>query len=471
LPPDDRSYGYERGIAVSPEWDQSTTAAAVEFADVAFRELWPHYQRRHRSEAAKGRERLRGFLTRIGETAFRRPLTEQQQKVYIDAQLQAEPDDAEAVKRVMLLSLKSPWFLYPAIQEGMSTSEQVASQLALTLFDSLPADEELIDAARGDRLATEQNVREIAEEFLDDYRVRAKTLDFLHGWLNVGHFGELGKDDQQFPNFDKALVADLRGSLDAFLEQVVWSESSDYRDLFLANSSLTTRHMADYYGDDWQPREDLSDVEYLVPSVESELHAGVLTHPYLMSGLAYHDATSPIHRGVFLIRYMLGRLLKPPAEAFAPLSPDLHPDLTTRERVELQTSPESCQLCHQKINALGFALENFDPIGRYRDDERGKVIDASGSYVTRAGELVKFSGYRDLAEFLAHSDDAQRAFVSRAFQHFVKQPPAAYGSDTLEKLTDSFRQNNLNIRQLLVEICVVATRPVLEESQSRVASR
>ncbi len=100
----------------------------------------------------------------------------------------------------------------------------------------------------------------------------------------------------------------------------------------------------------------------------------MITHPYLMSALAYHDSTSPIHRGVFLIRFVLGRTLRPPAEAFAPLSPDLHPDLTTRERVELQTSPESCQVvCHSKINGLGFTLENFDAVGRYRELEREKT--------------------------------------------------------------------------------------------------
>jgi hypothetical protein len=184
---------------------------------------------------------------------------------------------------------------------------------------------------------------------------------------------------------------------------------------------------------------------------------GLLTHPYLMSRLAYHDSTSPIHRGVYLIRYALGRTLRPPADAFAPLSPDLHPDLTTRERVELQTSPESCQVCHSKINSLGFALENFDAVGRYREMERSKAINSKGSYDPRAGGTVQFAGPAQLAEYLISSEDSQRAFVSRAFQHFVKQPPAAYGPDTMDRLTKSFQASNFNIQQLLVEIAVVAS--------------
>ena len=123
-----------------------------------------------------------------------------------------------------------------------------------------------------------------------------------------------------------------------------------------------------------------------------------------MASFAYTATSSPIHRGVFIARSVLGRVLRPPPEAVAPLAPDLHPDLTTRQRVALQTQPESCQSCHGMINPLGFTLEHFDALGRYRKEEKGKPIDATGSYETRSGEPVKFSGVRDLAAFLAASE-------------------------------------------------------------------
>jgi hypothetical protein len=176
----------------------------------------------------------------------------------------------------------------------------------------------------------------------------------------------------------------------------------------------------------------------------------------MMSRLAYHDATSPIHRGVFLVRYVLGRTIQPPQDAFSPLSPDLHPDLTTRQRVELQTSPESCQACHSRINGLGFALENWDAVGRFREFERGQAVDAAGNYVNRDGIEVQFSGSAELAEYLKTSPDAHRSFVRRAFQHFVQQPPAAYGGETLDQLTEFFKNNDFNIQKLLVEIAVTA---------------
>ncbi len=471
LPPDDRSYGYERGIAVNRQWDESTTAAALEFSEVAFNELWPHYRRQHRSEPDGDRAKLGEFLSEIVETAFRRPLSADLRERYIDAQLSQEPDDAEAVKRVLLLALKSPRFLYPGINEDMTVSEQVASQIALVMFDSIPVDQQLVEGGRKGRFTTEQSVREVAERFVDDYRVRAKTRELLEGWLNLSHFGEIGKDAERFAGFDAALVSDLKASLEVFLDSVVWSDQSDFRQFFLSDSSYTTPKVSNFYGGQWLPSEEFTKAQSIAPTVKSDLHAGLLTHPYLMSGLAYYDATSPIHRGVFLFRYMLGRVLKPPAEAFTPLSPDLHPDLTTRERVNLQTSPESCQVCHKKINGLGFTLEHYDPVGRFRLNEGEKPIDSEGSYVDRAGKPIEFEDVKDVARFLANSDDAHRAFVARAFQHFVKQPPAAFGADTLERLTESFRSNNFNVRKLIVEICVLATKPLLVDSQSQVASR
>jgi hypothetical protein len=190
---------------------------------------------------------------------------------------------------------------------------------------------------------------------------------------------------------------------------------------------------------------------------------GVVSHPYLMSVLSYPSSTSPIHRGVFLARSVLGNTLRPPQEAIAPLPPEQHPDLTTRERVALQTSSVACQTCHTLINPLGFALEEFDEIGRFRTADGAKPIDASGSYGPRMGPSMTFHGGRELGAHLADSHDAHEAFVQAAFHALVKQPVRAWGADTLEDLTKSFAASEFDIRRLLVDIMVVAAiRPRLE---------
>ncbi|MCA9132505.1 MAG: DUF1588 domain-containing protein [Planctomycetales bacterium] len=491
LPPDDRSYGFERGVAVDRQWDASTTAAAIEFAEIAVAELWPAYLRRHRQDAGDTRRKMQEFLTQIVQTAFRGALDSELKERYIVKQMAAEEDDAEAIKRVLLVSLKSPRFLYPTLDAEQTVSQRVANRLALVLFDSLPSDRAFQQVISQGRLASAAEIRAAATERLDDYRLQAKVRSFLYEWLNIDPALEISKEQSGFPGFDPQLVSDLRQSLDAFLDAVVWSEESDYRQFFLADWGFTTQRMSDFYGPPWQLSGDAAPGVGLQPTrgaspvalektlvtgettagttgLDSDLNEavaseppvfGLLTHPLLMSTLASHSESSPIHRGVFLIRYLLGRTLRPPAEAFSPLSPALHPQLTTRQRVALQTSPESCQVCHVKINGLGFTLENYDAVGRFRSEERQQPIDARGSYTTRAGDIVELNGVQDVAHYLAASDDAHRALVRRAFQHFVKQPAAAFGANTLDALTEKFRQSECNLRELIVEIAVVAALP------------
>ena len=454
LPPDDRSYGYARGIGASRQWDESTTAAAIEFAEVAAKELWPAYARQHRNDANENRARLRAFLSVLVETAFRSPLNQSIRKSYIDEQVDGAEDDEEAIKRVLLMTLKSPRFLYPTLALNRSGSQQAANQLALTLFDSLPSDPWLLAMARENRLETEAEIRNAAKRMIGDYRARSKTRELMRSWLDLDRFGEITKDPKRFPGFDSRLTADLERSLDIFVDSVVWSESSDFRDLFLSKSVFTNDRIGKFYGDSWAPRDGSK--QFGPAKAKDMKHSGLLTHPYILSGLAYQDSTSPIHRGVFLIRHMLGRTLRPPQEAFVPLNPDLHPHLTTRQRVSLQTSPKTCQACHIKINGLGFTLEHYDAVGRFRNSENNSAINAKGGYTTRANKAVDFDGVSELAEFLANSDDARHAFVHRAFQHLVKQPPAAFGSKTMARLTESFRESGYSIRELLIEIAVVS---------------
>lgn len=455
LPPDDRSYGYERGTTINRQWDESTTAAALEFARIASSELYPSYRQRHRKESDEDRGLLRRFLLEVVQAAFRGPVDEPTRILYIDKQLDAAEDDSEAIKRVCLASLKSPRFLYPMLDGDRSKSQRVANRLALTLFDSLPSDRWLVRAIDKHQLQRTGQIRESAAKMVNDYRTQAKTRAFLQQWFGISQIEELTKDGDQFPGFNAELLSDLRRSFDAFLESVAWSDTSDFRQLVQADWMFTTERLAQFYGDAWKPTKD--DDNGLQRSVnDADIHVGALTHPLLMSVLAHHKATSPIHRGVFLNRNILGRVLRPPNAAFAPLNPDLHPGLTTRERVELQTGEVSCQVCHEKINSLGFALEGFDAAGRFRATEKEKPINALGSYVTRQGRTVEFNGARELGDFLADSVDCHRSFVEAAFEHFVKQPIAAFGPDTLNQLTESFQESGFNIRELIVSIAVIA---------------
>ncbi|QDT63232.1 DUF1588 domain-containing protein [Calycomorphotria hydatis] len=463
LPPDDHSYGFDRGLRVDPQWDSSTTAAALEFAQAVSDELWPEHLKRNQKKDGSDREKLRTFLLDFARVAFRGPADEPSIEFYIDQQLAATEDNSEALKRSIVVMLKSPRFLYPALDSDRSPSQRAANQLALTLFDSLPSDKWLLDTIDKNHLEKPDQIRYYAKKMLDDYRARGKVQQMLYKWLNLHEFSEMSKDPKLYPEFNPELVTELKNSLDALLEEIVWSEQSDYRQFFTADWVYTSPKLRDFYGESWEPREEFT-LGYDRSVTAKETRFGVLSHPYLLSGLSYRDATSPIHRGVFLTRNMFGRTLKPPMEAFAPLSADLHPDMTTRQRVELQTQGASCQVCHTKINGLGFALENFDAVGRYRESEGDKPINSVGQYITRDGETVLLKGARSLAEHLANSPDAHRSFINRSFQYLVKQPVAAYGHGLLDELVIKFENSNYNVRELITEIAVIAALGPVETS-------
>jgi hypothetical protein len=111
------------------------------------------------------------------------------------------------------------------------------------------------------------------------------------------------------------------------------------------------------------------------------------------------------------------------------------------------------------INPLGFTLEQFDAIGRFRKTENDQPIDAAGNYVTRTGETLSIEGARDLANFLANSDEAYDAFVQQLFHHIVKQPIRAYGRDSMRDLKQSFVDSDFNVYKLLIDCVATSALP------------
>lgn len=463
FPPDDRSAGYERGVSVSKEWDEAATNAAIEVADRVLAGLRDFLKLKDGEDSTS---RMRQFALQFAERAFRRPLSEELRQRHVDDQFTAAKTPEEGLRRSLLLTLLSPRFLYREV-EGLDDQHERASRLSFSLVNSIP-DSSLREAAAAGQLQTEQQLREQAWRQVNDPRAKTRLLEFLRTWLNLERLQDLHRDQQHYPGFTDQLAADLRTSLELTLQQIVDSEQADLRQLLLTERTWMNRRMAEFYGVAWQE----SDQDFVPLAFEPERRAGVISHPLLLSGLAYMDSSSPIHRGVFLTRALLGRGIKPPPVAVAPTAPELSPELTTRERVTVQTSPELCAGCHRMINSAGFALENFDAVGRFRDRERERMIDAGGQYEQRNGELVRFSGARELAAFLARSEETRRSFVRQLFHHQVQQPILAYGPDTIQRLSDLLQQGQFNIRRLQVEIAVIsAMRGWSTNSEQTVADR
>ena len=453
FPPDDRSFGYERGIAISKAWESATTDGAIETANLVVASLNELAGAKADEEAESRNKKIREFAAKFVERAFRRPLSPEQKKLYVDRQFETIKDPEQALRRVILLTLKSPRFLYLESNTGEADAYDIASRISFALWDSLP-DTNLLEAVAKGNLANPEQWKSQAQRMVKDPRAAQKLRDFLHAWLRLEGSPDLTKDPKVFADFTPEVIGDLRTSLEMTLDDFVKQGQTDFRQLLTADSWYANDRLAKIYGLKLPAGDGFRKVKS--GTGDPAGRAGVMTHPYMLAMLAYTQTTSPIHRGVFLARSILGRAIKPPPIAVSPLAPDLHPNLTTRERTILQTSPAACVSCHSTINGLGFSLENYDAIGRFRSIEKDKPIDASGEYLTRDGNTVKYNGATELAKFVANTAETQSSLVQQIFHHTVKQPIMAYGTETPGKLRADFIRQGFDLRELIVQSALTA---------------
>jgi hypothetical protein len=449
FPADDRSGGYERGSTISKAWDQAVTSAAVDTAEFVDRNVDRLVGTK--ADAPDRAEKLKQFAKAFLETAFARPLSAEQASLFVEAQFKGAASPEAAVKRVVLLSLKSPRFLYPALRETDKLDDfAMASRLALVLWDSIP-DRALMKAAQEGKLSKNpKELRSQAERMMRDERTKTKLHGFFHHWLELERGENLSKDRKAFPDFNADVMADLRESLARFIDDVVWSEKSDYRELLKSDYLLLNERLAKIY-DQQVKGEDFQRVSF-----DPKQRAGVVTHPYLLASLAYSKASSPIHRGVFLTRNIVGMSLKPPAMAVAFEDSKFNPSLTMREKVTELTRSNNCMSCHSMINPLGFSLENFDAIGRWRTKDNNKPVNAISDFTTEEGRTIHLTGPRDIVNYVADNATGQRTFIRQVFNHLVNQPAPAYGPTVTADLQRRFAETGCNIQKLLVEIALIA---------------
>lgn len=458
FPADDSSFGYERSTTVSKAWDEATTGAAFEVANHVARKL-----DRFAGTRAGDPERpkkIEAFAAKFVTAAFRRPLTADETNRYITTRFKSAPDADAAMRRVVLLALKSPSFLYPELPVakagGKPEAAQVAARLSFGLWDSAP-DPELRRAAAEGRLGERAAVTAQAERMLGDPRAQAKLQAFFHQWLQMRFLEDLRKDAALFPDFSPELIDDLRTSLNLFVADVAWGPKPDYRDLLRAETLFVNDRLARFYG-----LPSPADGEFVRVATPPGERSGVLTHPYLLAAFAYKGATSPIHRGVFLTRNIVGRTLKSPPMAVAFNNEEFPPGLSMREKVTRLTRQSTCQGCHAVINPLGFTLEWYDAVGRFRREENGRPVDAAGEYRTDDNQPVKLTGPRDVAEFAIASERGADAFIEQLFHQVVRQPIMAFPPDTLDRLRNSFIASDYNLRKLLVDVATTAALRGLE---------
>lgn len=315
---------------------------------------------------------LNAFLPK----AFRRPLRagelDKHLGLYEKAQKRGETPE-QALKLAFAAALISPSFLFrDEFRAGKLDDHQLASRLSYFLWMSMP-DDELRALADAGKLHDGDTLRAQVKRMIADPRSRSFTSTFLGQWLGFSGLGtEHVPDARKFRDFTPALADAMKLEPVLVFENILRSGGSLTR-LLDARETFANAELANVYG------LDVSGEGMQLVKFTDDKRAGLLGMAAVLTASSTPNRTSPVIRGKWVLETLLGRkLAEPPADAGQLDDKAGDRGKTLREELAAHRRNESCASCHDKIDPIGFGLENFDAIGRFREKEAGKPVDASG---------------------------------------------------------------------------------------------
>ncbi|MCS6914479.1 MAG: DUF1592 domain-containing protein [Myxococcales bacterium] len=452
LPPDEVVEGFDnnaRALRVGPLLMDRLLQAAEEIADAVADNLIRSCSVAERGELACARQ----LIERLGPRAWRQPMAPSDKERYLALyqEVAAAGGHPEGVRAVLSALLLSPHFLYRSelgVREGdlyRLTPYEVASELSYLLWGSMP-DEPLLARAAAGGLRTPEQIAQEAQRLLASPRVRAQLDRFLGQWLQIDRLAVVPRDEVQFPMFTSEMRAALRAETSELFFQTVRSGGS-LQDLLLANHTYVDERLARFYGLTLMggPRTDSGLVRVALPPERG----GLLGQGSVLATHATPRSGSPIHRGKLVREQLLCQTLPPPPPGLMVQLPEGMPGQTNRERFALHASATACSSCHRLMDPIGFGLEHFDAVGRYRSTEEGKPIDARGEIVALGGETIPFDGLRELQQRLAERPEVHDCYA-RQWIRF------AFGVDGAEEQAlaaeAAERVRSVGLAELLVQL-------------------
>jgi hypothetical protein len=346
------------------------------------------------SETEEGcaRDLIRSFATR----AFRRPANDDEvaglMKLY---HLSRDQGDAfePAVKLALTGVLVSPHFLYrieidPPLDPGATKNSapahlisdyELATRLSYFLWSSMP-DPELSGLAAAGKLREPGVIEQQVRRMLQDPKSQALVSNFAGQWLELRLLDESRPDAKLFPQFDEKLKYAMRKEVELFFGSIIHDDRS-VLDLLDCDYTFLNERLAKHYGIPGVKGDEFRRVSLVGPDGTKVPHrGGVLEMAGVLTVTALPNRTSPVRRGKFILDQILGTP-PPPPPADVPALPDKSEDAvrqSLRQRMEQHRADPSCAACHLRMDPIGFAMENFDAVGNWRDHDGSFLIDPKG---------------------------------------------------------------------------------------------
>ena len=402
------------------------------------------------------------FIASFGKRVLRRPLTAAERASYLALFKQgpqlvdAGTDFQRGVRVTLEAMLQSPKFLYRAELSADPKNLdhfEIASRLSFLLANTTP-DDLLLKAAEAQGLGTPDAVAAEAKRLLSGEGARETVRDFHRQWLDVDVYAnKLTKDQSLYPGVTPELAPALQGEVERFVETVTIEQkrglaSTTAHELAHPSFGFVNSATAPLYGVKGQFGDALQKVE-----LDPAQRAGLLTQVGFLATRAFSQSSSPIHRGVFIQRRLLcATIPNPPANVPSLPTVDGTQIKTTREQVDRHTSPANCAGCHHTlINPVGFGLENYDGAGRYRTQENGVAIDASGELAGTEARAKFMSGV-EMARAVSEAPEARACYARNWFRYTLGREETAGDACALGQLAARLADDKYTALDLLADL-------------------
>ncbi|MCP4785359.1 MAG: DUF1592 domain-containing protein [Fuerstiella sp.] len=320
---------------------------------------------------------IAGRISAFAKSAFRRsPVEGELEPIQslVSAKLEAGVAPLNALQLGLQAVLCSPGFIYLDQGEGDLNDHALASRLSYFLWSSQP-DRALLELASAGQLKSQLGPQ--VERLLADPKSDRFVSHFIRRWLDLDNIGTMPPSQDFLEYYRDNLGTAMRGETEAFFRNVL-DENLPLREFLAADYSFLNRELAEHYGISGVEGNELQRV-----SLQSGTRGGLLGQGAFLTASANGVDTSPVVRGIYVLEKVLGSPPPPPPPDVPTIEPDIRGATTLREQLVKHREIATCAACHRKIDPMGFALENFDAIGAWRDEYEKKLpIDAAGKLPT-----------------------------------------------------------------------------------------
>jgi Protein of unknown function (DUF1592)/Protein of unknown function (DUF1588)/Protein of unknown function (DUF1585)/Protein of unknown function (DUF1587)/Protein of unknown function (DUF1595)/Planctomycete cytochrome C len=379
----------------------------------------------------------RRILSTLAKRAYRRAVTEQELQTLLDFYKDGRTGGSfdAGIQRGLERVLAAPSFLFRIERQPANAHDgsvfrlsdiDLASRLSFFIWSSIP-DDELLNTAIAGKLKQPAVLEQQVRRMLADSRSRALVDNFVSQWLQLGKLTGLVPDSDAFPDFDENLREAMRQETEEFVARQI-AEDHSVLELLNADYSYVNERLAHLYG-----IPNVYGNHFRKVTFTDGIRGGLLGQASVLTVTSYPNRTSVVLRGKWLLANLLGAP-PPPPPADVPSLKDAGQDgqpRSLRDRMEQHRSNPACAACHQRMDPLGFALENFDALGKWRTVADGERVNASAS-LPDGKEFEGIAGLRDL--LLQHKDDYVRTVTEKLLAYSVGRGIEYYDLPAIRKI-------------------------------------